>query len=49
MTGLVRRREKEKRGNQKKRYPNKEPDDRKYRYGAYHEKGPDREHNTPNN
>jgi hypothetical protein len=38
MTGLVSRREKEKRGNQEQRYPDKEPDDRKNRYGAQHEK-----------
>jgi hypothetical protein len=49
VTGLVSRREKEKRGNQDKRYPNIKPDDRKNRYGAYEKENSDREQNTPHN
>jgi hypothetical protein len=46
-TDLVRRREKEERGNQKQWYPNKEPDDRENRYAAYDEKGSDCEQDSP--
>jgi hypothetical protein len=49
VTGLVSPREKEKRRNQDKRYPNIEPDDRKNRYSAYEEKDSDRKQDTPHN